>query len=76
MRSPNQTIWTRPYLCDITSAQPSSFELIARELRLTPAQYESSAALKEWVRKNKNQKYGPPDLLEQWGMTVDTHLTW
>ena len=74
MRSPNQTIWTRPYLCDITSAQPSSFELIARELRLTPAQYESSAAVKEWVRKNKDQKFVSLDLLKTWGFTVRTEI--
>jgi hypothetical protein len=43
-------------------------------LHLSPAEYGSSAALKEWVRKNKDQKYVPDDLLEFWGFEVKGEL--
>lgn len=49
----------------------SSFEKIVESLGLTPAQYQASLALKEWVRANKDEKYVPPDLLEAWGFAVD-----
>ncbi len=51
---------------------PSSFEEIVQQLNLSPAEYENSPALKEWVRKNKDQKYVPPQLLKVWGLTVET----
>jgi hypothetical protein len=51
---------------------PSSFEEIVQQLKLSPGEYESSPALKEWVRKNKDQKYVPPQLLKVWGLTVET----
>lgn len=49
----------------------SSFEKVVQALGLTPEQYISSLALKEWVRSNKDEKYVPPDLLKAWGFTVD-----
>jgi hypothetical protein len=51
-------------------AQPSAFEQVVFELRLTPAQYESSAELKRWVQQYKDQKYVPVDLLKAWGYKV------
>src|SRR5579864_2118150 len=39
--------------------------------RLSPDQYETSDALREWARKNKDQKYVPLDLLEAWGFFVN-----
>lgn len=53
--------------------QPSiqtSFEEIVKELKLSPGDYASSAALKEWVLRNKDLKYVPPDLLKIWGFEV------
>jgi hypothetical protein len=54
--------WGKP---DMQAAPvvPTSFEEVVRKLRLSPADYESSLQLKEWVRKNKDQKYIPDDLL-------------
>jgi len=49
----------------------NSFEKVVQALGLTPEQYLSSVALKEWVRSNKDEKYVPPDLLKAWGFTVD-----
>ena len=48
----------------------SSFDAVVHELGLSPAQYESSNALREWVRSNKDHKYVPLDLLQIWGFTV------
>ena len=47
----------------------SNFEQWSTKLRLAPNQYEKSAALKTWVRKNRNQKYIPPELLKAWGLS-------
>ena len=49
---------------------PSSFEHLVKSLQLSPGQYETSTALKDWVRKNKDHKYVPPELLEIWGFSV------
>ncbi len=49
----------------------SSFERVVQALGLTPEQYVSSTALKEWVRTNKDEKYVPSELLKAWGFTVD-----
>ncbi len=50
---------------------PTSFEEIVNGLRLSPDQYADSAALKDWVHKNKDHKYVPLALLAVWGFTVD-----
>jgi hypothetical protein len=52
-------------------AGPTSFEEIVKGLKLSPEQYTDSAALKDWVRKNKDQKYVPLALLATWGFTVN-----
>lgn len=49
---------------------PTSFEEVVRKLRLSPEDYEGSLTLKEWVRKNKDQKYIPDDLLKLWDFEV------
>lgn len=53
---------------------PTSFEEIVRKLRLSPEDYEGSLTLKEWVRKNKDQKYIPDDLLKRWDFEVKGDL--
>jgi len=50
------------------------FEEVVRKPRLSPADYEGSLTLKEWVRKNKDQKYIPDDLLKRWGFEVKGDL--
>ena len=37
----------------------STFEYVVRHLNLSPEEYASSEALKEWVRRNKDHKYVP-----------------
>jgi hypothetical protein len=58
----------------MTPQGSSAFEHVVRRLGLLPSQYATSAELKEWVRKNKDQKYVPPYLLDLWGFDVDDEL--
>ncbi len=53
---------------------PTSFEEVVRKLRLSPEDYEGSLTLKEWVRKHKDQKYIPDDLLKLWDFEVKGDL--
>ena len=50
-----------------TAAGPSSFESVVKALGLSPRQYAASLPLKDWVAKNKHNKYVPQDLLQVWG---------
>jgi len=52
----------------------SSFETVVKTLGLSPDQYERSMELKDWVRKNKDQKYVPQDLLQAWGFTASSEV--
>ncbi len=51
---------------------PSSFERIVRSLKISPEEYRSSPELKEWVRRNKDHRYVPTDLLKVFGFQVDS----
>jgi hypothetical protein len=53
----------------------TSFEKVVKELRLSPEEYTQSSALKEWVRRNKDEKYVPSDLLKAWGFADDDPLS-
>jgi hypothetical protein len=61
----------RTQLPSIAPQGESMFEHVVRRLRLAPSQYSTSAELKEWVRKNKDYKYVPSQLLEEWHFGVD-----
>ena len=65
--------WGKPELLP-GPVGPTSFEEIVRKLRLSPADYEGSLRLKEWARKNKDQKYIPDELLKLWGFEVKGDL--
>lgn len=58
--------WGKPDIYSAADVQPSSFEQIVRKLKLSLDQYLASVQLKEWVRKNKDHKYVPSDLLKAW----------
>lgn len=63
--------WCKPGSSYVSVLSPTSFEGVAKTLRLSPGDFEGSILLKEWVFKNKNQRYVPPDLLQAWGFTVE-----
>jgi hypothetical protein len=62
--------WTNPAAYAPQPAGVTSFDAMTRTLRLTPPEFESSVALKEWVLKNKDQKYVPLDLLLAWKLVA------
>lgn len=66
--------WGKPATHSAAEVQPSSFEQVVRKLRLSPDQYLGSVQLKEWVRKNKDQKYVPLDLLKAWDFEAASDL--
>jgi|ERR1019366_10768580 hypothetical protein len=68
-RNPN---WPRPTPEAITPVGASTFEHLVAMLGLAPEQCEGSTVLREWARKNKNDKYVPSELLQAWRLTVDT----
>jgi hypothetical protein len=49
----------------------TSFDHVVAILGIGPDEYKDSAALKEWVRQNKDEKYVPPELLKHWGFIVE-----
>ena len=48
------------------------FDKEVKRLRLKPAQFETSVALKRWVRKNRSRRFVPEYLLNHW--KLDVHL--
>jgi hypothetical protein len=62
--------WGKPDVDSGRCSGPTSFEEIVRKLRLSPEDYQHSIPLKEWVQKNKDQKYVPVDLLRAWDFVV------
>ncbi len=49
----------------------TSFDHVVAALGITPDQYKDSEQLKDWVRRNKDEKYVPTDLLKHWGFGED-----
>jgi len=62
--------WGKPEFNTIPYTGATSFEEIAKRLCLSPQRYGDSVQLKDWARKNKDNKYVPPGLLELWGLEV------
>jgi len=62
---------TRPTAMNANPFSGSSFERVVDSLKLSPDQYKSSPELREWVLRNKDHKYVPPDLLKAYGFQVN-----
>jgi len=60
--------WNKP----LTPPSASAFEHMAAILHLSPGEYENSTVLRGWVRKNKDHRYVPSELLQAWGLRVDS----
>jgi hypothetical protein len=69
-RSVNGT-FTKPETRRSLVSTPNSFEQIVRALNISPGEYRSSPELKEWVRRYKDERYVPPELLKAFGFQVD-----
>ncbi len=61
----------RPRTNDTPAFSASSFERVVDSLKLSPEQYQSSTELREWVLRNKDHKYVPPELLKAFGFHVN-----
>ena len=59
--------WGKPGAVAMLEAGPTGFEGVVDTLGLTPEAFEGSVLLKEWVRRNKDQKYVALDVLNLWG---------
>jgi len=66
--------WGKGEVNTLPSAGASSFQDIVKKLCLSPVEYGSSIQFKEWVRKNKDQKYVTLNLLHAWGLEVKGDL--
>ena len=55
----------------VPPAGASAFEHLVVTLGLSPEEYKNSNALRDWVRKDKNHRYVPTELLKVWGLRVD-----
>jgi hypothetical protein len=49
----------------------TEFEMQVRHLNLTAEQYVVSAHLRSWCEENRNRRYVPEWLLDEWGFRVD-----
>jgi hypothetical protein len=56
----------------LTPVGASAFKHLVVKVGLSPKQYQDSTVLREWVQKNKNYRYVPSELLQAWGLRVDT----
>ena len=52
----------------------TEFEKVTHEFKLEPHQYIHSAQLREWASRNKNSKFIPEPLLQEWGFEVESSL--
>jgi hypothetical protein len=64
-------ISNRPGATKAPAFSESSFDKVVDSLKLSPEQYRSSPELREWVLRNKDHKYVPPDLLKAFGFQVN-----
>jgi hypothetical protein len=71
MRRSVNRAFTKPETSKPVVSSPSSFEQIVKELKISPGEYRGSAELKEWVRRNKDEKYVPTEVLKIFGFRVD-----
>jgi hypothetical protein len=62
---------SRPGTASAPAFSESSFDRVVDSLKLSPDQYQSSTELREWVLRNKDHKYVPPDLLKAFGFQVN-----
>lgn len=69
MKKSGNPNWGEPYL-QPDVVKPTLFEETVSKLGLAPADFNRSLELRDWVRQNKDQRYVPSALLEQWAFDV------
>ena len=66
--------FTNPAAIELSRELPTSFEKVVEELKLSPAEYATSLTLRDWVSRNKDQKYVPSYLLKAFGFEASGDL--
>jgi len=51
--------------------RPTEFEVRVKQLGLSKQDYTSSAKLRSWCERNRNNFYIPEWLLDEWGIQVE-----
>jgi len=69
-RRVNKT-FTNPLAFKRSIPSGNSFDEVVAHLHLSPDQYRYSVALEQWVRRNKNDKYVPTDVLKTFGFEAE-----
>jgi len=64
--------WGRPFRFAPISTE---FEMLVRQLHLTPDHYVVSTQLRSWCAQNRNRCYVPEWLLKAWNISVDADLS-
>ena len=64
--------WGKP--CAPVPYLLTEFEQRVEELGLSPSEYEVSAQLRNWCRRNAHTRYVPEYLLKFWGIKVNENL--
>jgi hypothetical protein len=67
--------WSSGGPIPVAPAQPTAFELLAEQLKLTERMYTNSEPLHVWCKLNKNRCYIPEWLLRSWDIAVDSDQT-
>lgn len=68
---PRNRFFTNPGCYKPVVRTAGSFDQVVEELHLTPSDYFTSPELREWVRRNKDQRYVPTEILEAFGFVVE-----
>jgi hypothetical protein len=66
--------FTKPEAIGPIVFPPNSFEQVVTALRISPEEYLGSPKLRDWVRRNKDQRYVPMELLEAFGFQVNSEF--
>jgi hypothetical protein len=66
--------WDKLASHSAADAQPSSFEQIVRSFDCLQTSIFGSVQMREWVRKNKDQKYVSSDLFKAWNFEATSDL--
>jgi hypothetical protein len=61
--------WGKPEIGPV-AVVPSQFEMLAKKLGLLPDEYAGSKELREWACRNRNERYVPETLLNEWRLEV------
>jgi hypothetical protein len=64
--------FTNPAAMEPPVGSGNCFEKVVEDLNLSPCDYVTSPELRDWVFRNKDDKYVPSDLLKAFGFEVNT----